>query len=432
MMIILHYIPSIDKSSGGVGAYMQLLAKDLGKLCELHVVTHKSDDMLQLENCTLHFIPQNNNPFSNKSKKEFVEILDTIHPDIFHTNCCWLPQSARIAMWVKEWNTKQQQEKQEENKNGKNSNSIDGDIYNESDSIEGKHGLTRIKGIDTDNDKVNNKNGFEGENYSNDRKEIKIVYSPHGMLEPWIMKRHYWTKKLPAILLFQKRGIKIADVIHSTADSEKDNLLKLGWNKNITVIGNCVDVDAIKMKKSWKRTKTILFLSRVHVKKGINFFIEAAASLRDELDGYRIKIAGPGDEAYVEELKALSVKLGVQDKVDFIGPVFGDKKFDLYREADLFVLPTHSENFGIVVAEALACGTPVITTKGTPWNELETEHCGWWTEIGAEATVEAVKDFLTKNEEELREMGENGRRLIEEKYDSKRIAKEFVEMYKSI
>ena len=84
-MRILHYIPSIDESSGGVGAYMQLLSRDLGARCELHVVTHRSERMLILENCELHFIPLNNNPFSNKSKQEFMLLLESIHPDVFHS-----------------------------------------------------------------------------------------------------------------------------------------------------------------------------------------------------------------------------------------------------------------------------------------------------------------------------------------------------------
>ena len=105
-------------------------------------------------------------------------------------------------------------------------------------------------------------------------KGYRVVLTPHGMLEPWIMKRHYLTRKLPALLLYQKRAIVQADMLHATAYSERDNLLRLGYNDRIMVIANGVDVGNITMKQSWKRRKEILFLSRVHVKKGINFLIE--------------------------------------------------------------------------------------------------------------------------------------------------------------
>ena len=185
---------------------MQLISRDLGRLCELYVVTHRSEKMLPFENCQLHFIPLNNNPFSNYSKPEFMQLLDEIQPDVFHTNCCWMPQSARTAIWAKQ-------------------------------------------------------------------RGYKVVYTPHGMLEPWIMKRHYWTKKVPAIIFFQRKGIHVADIIHATAESERDNLMALRWNRNVSVIPNCVRIDEISIKKSWKRRKNILFLSRLHVKKGINFQI---------------------------------------------------------------------------------------------------------------------------------------------------------------
>lgn len=369
-MKILHYIPSIDRASGGVGAYMQLLTKELGKLVELHVVTHRSDNELVLENCQLHYISSAWLPWSS-TKSEFLALIDELHPDVFHTNCCWLPLSALTSIWA-------------------------------------KHA------------------GY------------KVVYTPHGMLEPWIMKRNYWTKKVSATLLFQRKGLAIADMIHSTADSEKHNLLKLGWNNDICVIPNCVDIDVIDENLSeissrvGEKSKTILFLSRIHVKKGINFLIEAIAELKSQFSGWKIKIAGEGDTKYINELKTLAVKLKVDDLIEFVGGVYGDEKWILYEEASLFVLPTHSENFGIVVAEALACKVPVITTKGTPWYELEEMNCGWWTEVGKEATVAALSSFLSKSEEELAAMGENGRKLIENKYSCRIIAKEFYTMYSKL
>ena len=136
--------------------------------------------------------------------------------------------------------------------------------------------------------------------------------------------------------------------------------------------------------------------------------IEATANLKTELQGYTINIAGEGEESYINELKQLASKLGVENLIHFIGGVYGDKKVGTFlKKADLFVLPTHSENFGIVVAEALACGTPVITTQGTPWQELESYHCGWWTEIGTEATTKALKEFLQCTENTT---GANGKK----------------------
>lgn len=364
-MKILHYIPSIDCSSGGVGVFMQLLSRDLGKLCELHIVTHKTEMMLELENCMLHFIPLNNNPFSNKSKKEFLTLLNEIKPDVFHVNCCWLPQSAKTTFWAKSL-------------------------------------------------------GY------------KVVYSSHGMLEPWIMERNYWIKKLPAIILYQKKALQVADVIHATAESEAENLINLRWNSNVRVISNCVQVESIPLKTSWERKRKVLFLSRVHVKKGIEFLIDSVTELKEKMANYKIIIAGPGEEEYVESLKKRVKTNCLDDMFDFVGQIFGNDKWRLYQDADVFVLPTYSENFGIVVPEALASGTPVVTTQGTPWEELNSHSCGWCVPIGKEPLVDALKSFLAKTPEELKVMGLRGRTLVEDKYSSEKVARQFVEMYESL
>ncbi|WP_419515236.1 glycosyltransferase [Leyella stercorea] len=268
----------------------------------------------------------------------------------------------------------------------------------------------------------------------------KVVLTPHGMLEPWIIKRHYWTRKVPALLLYQKAAVRKADCIQSTAESERDNLLKLGYNSNIKVVKLGIDADGIEMKRSWKKTRQILFLSRVHVKKGINFLIEAAAALRSELQGYKILVAGEGDADYVAEMKRMIEDNGLQDIVQLIGGVYGEEKWRLFQSSDFFVLPTHSENFGLAIAESLASGTPVITTVGTPvittvgtpWHDLNDTNSGAWIEIGTQPLVEMLRRFLALSDGELEAMGRNGRRLIEEKYSALVMAKEMMEVYETL
>lgn len=363
-MKIIHFIPSIDRTSGGVGSYMQLLAKELGKLCELYIVTANTDNQLIIDNAKVLYIPCNIRRYSFM-KKEWNRILDEIKPDLVHINCCWMPCCALTQKWAQ-------------------------------------------------------------------KKGYKVILTPHGMLEPWIMKRNYWIKKLPALLLFQKSAIKKADCIHATAESEKLNILKLGYNNKVEVIANGIDVDSIQIKESWERKKNILFLSRIHVKKGIEFLLEAVSLLRTQLEGYTVTIAGEGEEEYLSSLKSKAKEFGIEKMVDFCGGVYGEKKWELYRNADIFVLPTYSENFGIVIAEALASGTPVITTKGTPWEELNTERCGWWTEIGTDATKKALIEFLEMPKIQLQKMGNNGRILVEKKYSSKVIAKEMKNLYNKL
>lgn len=359
-MKVLHYIPSIDRTSGGVGGYMQLLSKELGKQVELLVITHATENMLTLENCMVNYIAEWKHPLM--MKRELLNLLDEARPDIVHCNCCWMPGSAMAQMWAQ-------------------------------------------------------------------KKGYKVVLTPHGMLEPWILQRHYYTKKVPALWLYQKNAVKNADMLHATAESEKEHLLQLGWNDRITIVPNGIDVDSIQMKSSWKRTGNILFLSRLHPKKGINFLIEAVAKLGGN---YNCIIAGEGEASYIEELKRLADKLGVAERVRFIGGVYGNEKWELFRKADVFVLPTHSENFGIVVAEALACGTPVITTTGTPWEELNSHHCGWWTEVGTAPTLNALRSFANCSESEIEQMGRNGRKLVEEKYSAKAEAEGMINMYKAL
>lgn len=363
-MKIIHYIPSIDRIAGGTSTYMQVLGKELGKLAEVHIITHSSDNPLPISNCEIHNMSVYN-PINGRFKNEISKLFEVIKPDLVHVNCCWMPACAFVQQMAQ-------------------------------------------------------------------KRNIKVVLTPHGMLEPWIIKRHYWTRKLPALLLYQKAAIQNADCLQATAESEKENLLKLGYNSNIKIVKLGIDAESIAMKISWKKNKQLLFLSRVHVKKGINYLIEAADILRDELQGYKILVAGEGDADYIATLKQQIVGKGLQEIIQLIGGVYGDKKWELFQTSDFFVLPTHSENFGLAIAESLASGTPVITTVGTPWNDLNSSNAGAWIEIGTQPLVETLRRFLSLSDGELEAMGKNGRKLIETKYSAKVMAEEMMEVYQSI
>lgn len=263
------------------------------------------------------------------------------------------------------------------------------------------------------------------------RQGIKVILSPHGMLEPWIMARNPWKKKI-ALWLYQHKAIKTVDYLHATADSEKENIQKLGYTQPITVIANGIRLDEAELKNNWTPRRELLFLSRVHPKKGIEHLIEAVAQLKDEFRNGEILIAGEGEEKYIASLQQKINQYGIGNIIHFTGGVYDNSKWKLMREADIFVLPTYSENFGIVVAEALACGTPVITTRGTPWQELETEECGWWIKTGTEALVNALKEYISLDANQLEQMGRRGADLVKLKYSSEKMANDMLKLYQKV
>jgi glycosyltransferase involved in cell wall biosynthesis len=213
---------------------------------------------------------------------------------------------------------------------------------------------------------------------------------------------------------------------------EKRNLLLLGFNDKIAVIPNGIEMKNISVKSGWKKTKTVLYLSRIHPKKGIELLIDAAAQIKDILVDYRIIIAGEGDMHYIQLLKNRVQEQNMVPVFDFVGSVYGEKKWTLFHNADIFILPTYSENFGIVIAEALASGTPVITTKGTPWEELNTHHCGWWIDNNIDTIAKTLKEAIALSEEEYRQMGIRGRTLITNNYSMEIVAQKMIQLYEHI
>lgn len=258
------------------------------------------------------------------------------------------------------------------------------------------------------------------------KKKIPYIITPRGMLEPWIMANNPLKKSI-ALFLYQRKAIERAAHIHATAKMEAINIKALGYNNPISIIPNGIDLGELNGGKVYYGTKKMAFLSRIHPKKGIEILLEAWRNC--DTNGWILEIAGSGEITYSKNLKDSADDL---KNVCFVGAKYGEAKWDFLRSADVMVLPTYSENFGIVVAEALAVGVPVITTKETPWQDLENYNCGWWIDLSVANLEKTLVRAFNTPAKQLETMGNNGRKLIEEKYDIKAVGKNMVELYNII
>ena len=197
------------------------------------------------------------------------------------------------------------------------------------------------------------------------------IISPHGSLEAGALKQKYWKKHFARILFFNLfcRG---AGVMMACSEKEKNSIKKLFPNTMIHVVPIGVDIPCYKSRPLIKDRcldhKTILVISRITPGKGILNLIHAWDNIRN--DEWKIIIAGPDEKGYQSELEKEIKLLQLDSYFTFLGYVDEYERDELYRRADLFVLPSLSENFGIVVAEAMSYGVPVLTTNETPWGQI--------------------------------------------------------------
>jgi len=251
------------------------------------------------------------------------------------------------------------------------------------------------------------------------------------MLEPWALQQSKFKKHI-AMALFQKKDLEKATCLHATAPMEVQTFRNLGFINPIAMIPNGIDLKEFPKEEPVKLNapKKILFLSRIHPKKGIENLIDAWSLLNKNIrKNWIIEIVGNGKQSYIDSLKENVKKKQLQAQISIKPPVFGPAKIKLFRNASVFVLPTFSENFGVVVGEALASYTPAVTTKGAPWEDLQKYNCGWWIDIGVQPLQEALEEAMHTKESELLEMGKNGRQLIEEKYSIESVATQMLELY---
>jgi glycosyltransferase involved in cell wall biosynthesis len=265
--------------------------------------------------------------------------------------------------------------------------------------------------------------------------KVPLVIQPRGMLEPWALEWKARKKRL-ALLLYQRKDLETACVLVATAEQEAENFRRFGLKQPVAILPNGVDLSHASCDRSQEGFRTrigasagvkkALFLSRVHPKKGLTNLLKAWSGL--DTRGWILQLAGPNEGEHLAEVLLLARQLGLGDQVQYIGEFNDDAKWSVYANADLFILPTFSENFGIVVAEALAAGLPVITTTGTPWQDLETHHCGWWVPPTVQGLKMALADALSTPAQRLTEMGERGRVYVQ-RYNWSDIAVQMLHVY---
>src|SRR5262249_35021942 len=159
----------------------------------------------------------------------------------------------------------------------------------------------------------------------------------------------------------------------------------------LAVIPNGVDLPAtLPSARTGGGTRRALLLSRIHPQKGLVNLVNAWARVRPAR--WALVIAGPDDGGHQSRIEAPAARAGIGDRVEFAGSIEDARKWDMYASADLFVLPTHNENFGIAIAEALAAAVPVITTKAAPWPGIVRHRCGWWVDLGVDALAAALAE----------------------------------------
>jgi glycosyltransferase involved in cell wall biosynthesis len=174
----------------------------------------------------------------------------------------------------------------------------------------------------------------------------------------------------------------------------------------------------------------ILYLSRIHPKKGCDLLVDAFASVADANPDLFLIVAGPDQTGWVKTLQDQASHLGVADRILWPGILQGDAKWGAYYGCEAFILPSHQENFGIVVAEALACGKPVlITDKVNIWREISAAKAGLVAPDTSEGVKQLLQQWLSLSPEERAAMGDAARRCFEERFDFAATSKSILELY---
>jgi len=267
------------------------------------------------------------------------------------------------------------------------------------------------------------------------------IIRPLGQLDPFVLRRHSFCKRL-YLWFFEHGNLERASALHFTTDEERRLTEKMNLkNKNI-VLEMGVDLSEFETLPRYgtfrakypilKDKKIILFLSRINFKKGLDILVKAFADIARKREDVYLVIAGPDNEGYSRRVKGWLAKEEMLNRVIFTGMLVGQDKLAVFKDSDLFVLPSYSENFGMAVIEAMACGIPVvISNKVGIYREIQENNSGVVVECQEGSLCEGIRSILD-NENFAQELSSKGKKMVAEYYNIDRVAYKMIESYKEI
>ncbi|CAA2142089.1 Mannosylfructose-phosphate synthase [Hyphomicrobium sp. ghe19] len=260
------------------------------------------------------------------------------------------------------------------------------------------------------------------------------VVSPHGMLDPWALKHSAWKKKIAA-RLYENAHLRRAGCFHALCEAEAQAIRELGFRNPLCVIPNGIALPSLEDRKPapWRSLvpedhRVMLFLGRLHPKKNIAALIDAWPSDTTNTN-WHLAIAGWDEGGYAEVLRKLVKARHLEDRIHFIGPMFGGDKDAAFRSADAFVLSSLSEGLPIAVLEAWSYGLPVLQTEACNLPEGFREKAAFRLSPEPDRIAREIRAFMGMTPEARREMGRNGRRLTERSFCWSSVAEQLLQVY---
>lgn len=267
----------------------------------------------------------------------------------------------------------------------------------------------------------------------------KVLFSPRGSLCKWCLNERKSFKE--KWLRFFIAPFAKYVLWHATSEEEQRDIKHVFPEAKVVLISDGVNCDEFSKgnhldsgeymkyftKSSMNPTKIIVSMGRLHKVKGFDILLESFSRVLQTYPDAVLLLAGK-DDGEQKKLEELTQQLQIEKNVFFTGPLYDDQKRDFLANADLFVLPSHTENFGIVYAESLAAGTPIVASKKTPWSEVKEADCGKWVNNSVDETANAMIEMLGKDREKMR----INAKALAKKYDWKNIAIQFKEVFEEM